>query len=105
MHQQPPTAPFSPKRSSKAGQRSGVSGRVVSFILRPLPWCSLPSALHPETPQALLPQSTGSRRPSADPSFPGGQTIISFLTPKDRLERRAHHALPVADEEPYSDRK
>src|SRR6516164_9551800 len=45
MHQQPPTAPFSPNRSSKAGQRSGVSGCVVSFILHPLP-CTPHSALH-----------------------------------------------------------
>src|SRR5262245_611084 len=31
MHQQPPQAPFSPNRSSRAGHRSGVSGRIVSF--------------------------------------------------------------------------
>src|SRR5712675_933625 len=39
MHQQPPTAPFSPNRSSSAGHRSGVSGRIVSFMLPSLSSC------------------------------------------------------------------
>src|SRR5438876_11265132 len=30
MHQQPPTAPRSPKRSSSAGHSAAVSGRMVS---------------------------------------------------------------------------
>src|SRR5262245_44689363 len=33
MHQQPLLAPHLPNRSSSAGHRSGVSGRIVSFML------------------------------------------------------------------------
>src|SRR5919201_4068626 len=36
MHQQRRTATLSPNRSSSAGHRSGVSGRVVSFMLSSL---------------------------------------------------------------------
>ena len=33
MHQQPPHAPFSPNRSLRASQRSGVPGWIVSFCM------------------------------------------------------------------------
>src|ERR1700730_6319298 len=35
MHQQPLEAPLLPNRSSRAGQRSGVSGRTLNFMPPP----------------------------------------------------------------------
>ena len=42
MHQHPPQAPLAPDRSSDAGHKSGVSGRMVNLVMQRLQifWCA-----------------------------------------------------------------
>ena len=89
MHQQPPTAAFSPKRSSSAAHKSGVSGRIVSFVPPHCPSCSLSAGDAAGDADVINSLSRRRRRPSVD-VLVSRQTCFqqATLKPETRLNSR-----------------